>query len=545
MQLILESLKPGNADTGKAGQPGLVSIIDTEDAARFFEILRSGPGDAGSNDESAFLSDTLSSNEARQYVLRLLLEASEDIEPATGDSPDFSDIRAVIGEFLAAERSEPLETPTIPSTTPESEANAVIEAAEVYLEATPLLSAPGDSLDAEAAPSGVGATTSDRSREVAVPSMQTVDDRRVQNDGVQAERRSPAADVAREAASGALSDLRDTTMQSGRVSGGVDDVPRAIPDVSQPARDGTEFSQPKEAATDKGAQVLPPKPELRMPDRALADGEKVPAALEDRLMQGEPRIAPSPSTMSPLVAGPGPVAVTQAGLPTARDVIDRQAVRTGGLTNMREEADHATPSRSTPAAMSSQTSLVAPGPLQPAFAPGAAVGQTGEGAPGFVEHGPDALLSGTGDPSQPGTSERARAEPVAARSIVDQVVRLMTRAPGDGVIEIRLQPEELGRVRLSMTPTELGVTVQITAERYETLDLLRRNIDLLEADLLEQGFANLTFDFGSETAGDDTPGFDAGSEPDRREAQTERQGLGVELTQYTPQLAEGRIDIRI
>ena len=545
MQLILESLKSGNADTGEAGPPGLVSIIDTEDAARFFEILRSGPGDAGPNDTSGFVPDVLSSNEARQYVLRLLSEASEDIAPATGDSPDFSDIRAVIGEILAAERSEPLETPTIPSTTPESEANAVIETAEVPLEATPLLSAPGDSLDTEAAPSGVGATTSDRSREVAVPSMQTVDDRRVQNDGVQAERRSPAADVAREAASGALSDLRDTTMQSGRVSGGVDDVPRATLDASLPVRDGVELSQRKEMATDKGAQVLPPKPELRMPDRALAEGEKVPAALEDRLVQSESRMVPSPSNLSPPVVGLGPVAMTQAGIPTTRDVLDRQAVGAGGLMSMREEADLATPSRSHAVVMGYQTSPVAPGPPQPAFVPGAAVGQTREATLGFVEHTPDGIVSGTDDPSQSGTPERARAEPVAARSIVDQVVRLMARAPGDGVIEIRLQPEELGRVRLSMTPTELGVTVQITAERFETLDLLRRNIDLLQADLHEQGFANLTFDFGSETAGEDSPGFDGDSESDRRETQTERQGLNVELTHYTPQAAEGRIDIRI
>ncbi len=545
MQLILESLKSGNADIGKAGQPGLVSTIDTEDAARFFEILRSGTGEAGPNDTSAIVSGVLSSNEERQHVLRLLLEASEDIEPVTSDSPDFSDIRAVIGEILAVEQSEPPITATIPDATLESETNSVIEAGEAPLEATPRPPVPGVGLEVETAPSGIATSTSDRSQEAVVPGVRTVADRGVPNDGSRTGQRSPVTDAATEVASTARGELRDTPSQGDRVGGAVDDVPRATPDVSLPVREGVEVSQRKETATDKDAQALPQKPELRMPDRALAEDEKRPAALEDRLVQSEPRITLSPSNMSPLVEGPGPVAVTQAGPPTARDVIDRQTVRTGGLTNIREEADLATPSRSAPAAISSQTSLVSLGPPQPAFAPRATVGQTREATPGFVEHTPDASLSGTGDSSQPGTSERARAEPVAARSIVDQVVRLMARAPGDGVIEIRLQPEELGRVRLSMTPTELGVTVQITAERFETLDLLRRNIDLLEADLHEQGFANLTFDFGSETASDDTQGFDDGSKPDCRETQTERHGLDVELTQYTPQVAEGRIDIRI
>ena len=545
MQLILESLKSGNADTGKAGQPGLVSIIDTEDAARFFEILRSGPGGAGPKDKSALVSDVLSSNEAREYVLRLLLEASEDIEQAKGESPDFSDIRAVIGEILAVERPEPPTTLTIPDATPESEADSVIEAGEAPLEATLLPPVPGGGLEGETGPSSIGEATSDRSQEALVPGVRTVADRGMQNDGSRTEQRSPIADGATEAASGERGELRAMPRQSERVGGAVDDVPRASPDVSLPVRDGLESSQRKEMATDKGAQILTPKLELRMPDRALTEGEKVPAALEDRLVQSESRMVPSPSNLSPPVVGLGPVAMTQAGIPTTRDVLDRQAVRTGGLANMHAEADLTTPSRSTSVAVSSQSSLVAPGPLQPAFVPGVAVGQTREATLGSVEHTPDAIVSGTDDPSQPGTSERARAEPVAARSIVDQVVRLMARAPGDGVIEIRLQPEELGRVRLSMTPTELGVTVQITAERFETLDLLRRNIDLLEADLHEQGFANLTFDFGSETAGDDTPGFDGGSESDRRETQSERQGLDVELTQYTPQVAEGRIDIRI
>ena len=55
------------------------------------------------------------------------------------------------------------------------------------------------------------------------------------------------------------------------------------------------------------------------------------------------------------------------------------------------------------------------------------------------------------------------------------------------MVEVKLSPEELGRVRLSMTTAETGMTVLVTAERPETLDLIRRNIDLFAADLERTG----------------------------------------------------------
>ncbi|MEO0915585.1 MAG: flagellar hook-length control protein FliK [Pseudomonadota bacterium] len=99
-------------------------------------------------------------------------------------------------------------------------------------------------------------------------------------------------------------------------------------------------------------------------------------------------------------------------------------------------------------------------------------------------------------------ADRTRPEPVAARSIVNQVIQSVSRAPGDAVIEVRLQPEELGRVRLAMSPGDVGITVQVNADRPETLDLLRRNIDALEQELKENGFTDMSFSFGSDTSGE-------------------------------------------
>lgn len=102
--------------------------------------------------------------------------------------------------------------------------------------------------------------------------------------------------------------------------------------------------------------------------------------------------------------------------------------------------------------------------------------------------------------SRPHTPAVARAETAAARPIVNQVIQMIARANLDGMIEVRLQPEELGRVRLAMTQIDAGVTVHITAERQETLELLRRNIDILESDLRGQGFDNASFTFGQDGA---------------------------------------------
>lgn len=66
----------------------------------------------------------------------------------------------------------------------------------------------------------------------------------------------------------------------------------------------------------------------------------------------------------------------------------------------------------------------------------------------------------------------------------------------DGGVEITLSPEELGRVRLTMSGAEGAMTITIQAERGETLDLLRRNIELLAQELRDMGFGTLSFSFG-------------------------------------------------
>jgi len=75
-------------------------------------------------------------------------------------------------------------------------------------------------------------------------------------------------------------------------------------------------------------------------------------------------------------------------------------------------------------------------------------------------------------------------------------------APGaERRIELTLNPEELGSVRLSLQQTEDGLSVSVLADRPETLDLLRRHIDSLAREFLAIGYESAEFTFGRENPG--------------------------------------------
>ena len=68
----------------------------------------------------------------------------------------------------------------------------------------------------------------------------------------------------------------------------------------------------------------------------------------------------------------------------------------------------------------------------------------------------------------------------------------------DRQIELRLDPVELGAVSILLQGSEDALVVRITAERPDTLDLMRRNSDQLLAELRAAGIgdAQMSFDMG-------------------------------------------------
>ncbi|WP_157133072.1 flagellar hook-length control protein FliK [Roseobacter sp. SK209-2-6] len=96
---------------------------------------------------------------------------------------------------------------------------------------------------------------------------------------------------------------------------------------------------------------------------------------------------------------------------------------------------------------------------------------------------------------QPGTVHR----PETPRMIAMQLAQAFV-TKGERNIDVALNPEELGRVKMRVSTSEAGITVVIQAERPETNDLMRRHINELAEEFKQMGFENISFQFGGENA---------------------------------------------
>ena len=113
--------------------------------------------------------------------------------------------------------------------------------------------------------------------------------------------------------------------------------------------------------------------------------------------------------------------------------------------------------------------------------------------------------------------------PEVMRHVAQQLAEVARRMP-DRPIELALNPEELGRVRLTFTTTDGGIHIAVMAERGETMDLLRRHIETLAQEFRELGYKDVNFEFSQNGQNDAQNGeADAHSnaDPDVAPAQTQ------------------------
>lgn len=133
------------------------------------------------------------------------------------------------------------------------------------------------------------------------------------------------------------------------------------------------------------------------------------------------------------------------------------------------------------------------------------------------------------------------------RNVALQLAQAMRQGGGDKPMELVLSPAELGRVRISMQTGEAGIIVQVLAERPETLDLMRRNIDLLAQEFHDIGFGTAEFAFGQNApqqggAGNDAQGSGTGSAAPER---TEGEPAEEQVVARSPGVQSDRVDIRL
>ena len=159
-----------------------------------------------------------------------------------------------------------------------------------------------------------------------------------------------------------------------------------------------------------------------------------------------------------------------------------------------------------------QTAPAQPVPPAAVQAAAARFGEQAPTAPAF-----ETAAASLAEPEAPGSGSSAalsetaaRAESAAAasrtapvqlpqgieRQIASQLGLAVQRG-GEGTIEVRLDPPELGRVSVTLTTSGDAVTALISSERPDIGEMMRRHNDLLYRELANAGFKNVTLDFGA------------------------------------------------
>ncbi len=143
-------------------------------------------------------------------------------------------------------------------------------------------------------------------------------------------------------------------------------------------------------------------------------------------------------------------------------------------------------------------------------------------------------------PAAQAMTATARAE--TARAIASQMATAINVRPHSGAIEVALNPEELGRVSIVLNGRDDGLHLTISAERPETLDMMRRHLSVLEAEFQNFGLGDLSFDLGT-SADAQHEDSDGGEGTEFSSPQPEHV---AEAEPARPNIApDGRIDMRL
>jgi flagellar hook-length control protein FliK len=130
-----------------------------------------------------------------------------------------------------------------------------------------------------------------------------------------------------------------------------------------------------------------------------------------------------------------------------------------------------------------------------------------------------------------------------ARQVVPQIVDVL-RGAQSGEIELRLSPEELGHVRISLAFQDGAAHLTIQSERPDTAELLRRHSDLLRSELQSLGYDSVDIDFasGSGAHNDAEPQEPGSAESDAAAPSGERMPAVAERPALT---ADRRLNLRL
>lgn len=318
----------------------------------------------------------------------------------------------------------------------------------------------------------------------------------------------------------------------------------------EPAADALEEEAPPEAEATAGDETAAPDDALVvLPDPQPAEAPVIPDAVPVLAPKADAVLAPTeadpvqiqtepavsrpiqvvmpataelPATVDKLATLPPP-AEAQADLPAPDNPVDRVPAAGAAPSNPRPEP----------------TEAVRPPDVTPESAPE----MPSETKPASVENADpikaDITLHLSRDLRIEVPTDMANRPRIVHPHEVTRQIAEKVAASDQNRIEITLTPEELGKIRLVITPGE-SPEVSVYSDNRETLDLLRRNADLLQKELRDTGFGGASLSFGEENRGKAPASFTHG-----RFGTAAEPGSSPAPVMPPPPAADRRLDIRI
>ncbi|WP_284165729.1 flagellar hook-length control protein FliK [Frigidibacter sp. SD6-1] len=264
---------------------------------------------------------------------------------------------------------------------------------------------------------------------------------------------------------------------------------------------------PDEAA--QVAALAPPTDGERAEQAARAGQSAVGRTDPGRDLPIEPTLAPETGRRHAEMPRPAPKTDRVAVAAPVREDWKGERPQEGFRSEISGLPPHAMPSRSVavepepdaaPEQVEPRTALSGAGAIGAGAIGAGAIGAgdlPDSAAPAPVRPEPD--ITGGRAPHAPAAAAPPHPAPAADHgAAVGRQLALGLDAHRGGPVEVTLSPEELGRVRMVLQGGEAGLTLTLTAERPETLDLMRRHIDQLAQDFRDLGYRNLAFSFASD-----------------------------------------------
>ncbi|WBU63430.1 flagellar hook-length control protein FliK [Paracoccus aerodenitrificans] len=121
---------------------------------------------------------------------------------------------------------------------------------------------------------------------------------------------------------------------------------------------------------------------------------------------------------------------------------------------------------------------------------------------------------------------------------------IMQVSATDRYASVILSPDELGHVTFSITQADGNLAITITAERSETLLLLRRNVDQLQSELMSLGQESASFNF-HDTGHESDRRFHRADTLDEERTLLEQAQITISETFASRNAASGRLDLRV